>query len=855
MPESLIARLARDVVITAQQAEAAVGLLDGGATVPFIARYRKEATFGLDDVQLRFLEERLTYLRELDQRRDAVLGSIREQGKLTDELALALDRAVSKQEIEDIYAPYKQKRRTKAQIAREAGLQPLADALCGDPTLVPLVEAAKFVNVGPGVDGAPPTFTEPQMCLDGARDILSETWAEDAALVGRMREWLWQNGLFESKLAEGKEKDGDKFRDYFDYAEAIGKVPSHRALAVFRGWLAEALTVKLTQPAPVESPLRSRGDVGSADRGVAVVQSDGSRASNPSAPSGHLPYAAGEALQQRAVPAVSFTPCEAMVANQVQWSHQGRAADDWLKRVVSWTWKVKLAPSLERDLFAKLRESAEDVAIKVFGDNVRDLMLAAPAGNKVVMGLDPGIRTGVKVAVVDSTGKVVATSVVYPHEPRKDWEGSLHTLGKLCETHGVQLIAIGNGTASRETDQLAADLIKRLSSSVRGEAVVPPAVRGTSTSSVRTEILKAVVSEAGASVYSASEYASQELPDMDVSLRGAVSIARRLQDPLAELVKIDPKSIGVGQYQHDVNQSLLAKKLDAIVEDCVNSVGVDVNLASAPLLSRVAGLSASNARNIVTHRELNGAFADREAIRKVSGIGPKTFEQCAGFLRIREGSNPLDASAVHPESYALVQKIIERAKKPLAELIGNASVLKAVPVNAFASEGVGEITVRDVLAELEKPGRDPRPEFKVAKFNDGVNDIKDLVEGMILEGTVTNVAAFGAFVDVGAHQDGLVHVSQLANKFVKDPKDVVKTGQIVKVKVVEVDVARKRIALTMRLDAAPVVREERMGENRRSGGGAGDSRRGGSGWQPPREQAKPQGAMADAFAGFAGLKK
>jgi len=855
MPESLIARLARDVVITAQQAEAAVGLLDGGATVPFIARYRKEATFGLDDVQLRFLEERLTYLRELDQRRDAVLGSIREQGKLTDELALALDRAVSKQEIEDIYAPYKQKRRTKAQIAREAGLQPLADALCGDPTLVPLVEAAKFVNVGPGVDGAPPTFTEPQMCLDGARDILSETWAEDAALVGRMREWLWQNGLFESKLAEGKEKDGDKFRDYFDYAEAIGKVPSHRALAVFRGWLAEALTVKLTQPAPVESPLRSRGDVGSADRGVAVVQSDGSRASNPSAPSGHLPYAAGAALQQRAVPAVSFTPCEAMVANQVQWSHQGRAADDWLKRVVSWTWKVKLAPSLERDLFAKLRESAEDVAIKVFGDNVRDLMLAAPAGNKVVMGLDPGIRTGVKVAVVDSTGKVVATSVVYPHEPRKDWEGSLHTLGKLCETHGVQLIAIGNGTASRETDQLAADLIKRLSSSVRGEAVVPPAVRGTSTSSVRTEILKAVVSEAGASVYSASEYASQELPDMDVSLRGAVSIARRLQDPLAELVKIDPKSIGVGQYQHDVNQSLLAKKLDAIVEDCVNSVGVDVNLASAPLLSRVAGLSASNARNIVTHRELNGAFADREAIRKVSGIGPKTFEQCAGFLRIREGSNPLDASAVHPESYALVQKIIERAKKPLAELIGNASVLKAVPVNAFASEGVGEITVRDVLAELEKPGRDPRPEFKVAKFNDGVNDIKDLVEGMILEGTVTNVAAFGAFVDVGAHQDGLVHVSQLANKFVKDPKDVVKTGQIVKVKVVEVDVARKRIALTMRLDAAPVVREERMGENRRSGGGAGDSRRGGSGWQPPREQAKPQGAMADAFAGFAGLKK
>ena len=805
MPESLIARLSRDVVITAQQADAAVGLLDGGATVPFIARYRKEATFGLDDVQLRFLEERLGYLRELDQRRDAVLASIKEQGKLTDELALSLDHAVSKQEIEDIYAPYKQKRRTKAQIAREAGLQPLADALYGDPTLVPLVEAAKFVNVGPGVDGAPPTFTEPQMCLDGARDILSETWAEDATLVGRMREWLWQNGLFESKLAEGKEKDGDKFRDYFDYAEPIGKVPSHRALAVFRGWLAEALTVKLVQPVPNPSPLVGEG-ARRAGEGVGDLSK-----------SATIPLSAtrGEA---------SFTPCEGMVASQIQWSHQGRAGDDWLKRVVSWTWKVKLAPSLERDLFAKLRESAEEVAIKVFGDNVRDLMLAAPAGNKVVMGLDPGIRTGVKVAVVDSTGKVVATSVVYPHEPRKDWDGSLHTLGKLCETHGVQLIAIGNGTASRETDQLAADLIKR-----QGGGIV-----------------KAVVSEAGASVYSASEYASQELPDMDVSLRGAVSIARRLQDPLAELVKIDPKSIGVGQYQHDVNQSLLAKKLDAIVEDCVNSVGVDVNLASAPLLSRVAGLSASNARNIVTHREQNGAFADREAIRKVSGIGPKTFEQCAGFLRIREGSNPLDASAVHPESYALVQKIIERAKKPLAELIGNASVLKAVPANAFAAEGVGEITVRDVLAELEKPGRDPRPEFKVAKFNDGVNDIKDLVEGMILEGTVTNVAAFGAFVDIGAHQDGLVHVSQLANKFVKDPKDVVKTGQIVKVKVVEVDVARKRIALTMRLDAASVARDpssQPRGGSERRDFAAHNAR------QRP-EQAKPDGAMAAAFASF-----
>ncbi len=775
MPESLIVRLARDVVIAPKQAEAAVALLDGGATVPFIARYRKEVTDGLDDVQLRFLEERLSYLRELDERRDVVLATIKEQGKLTDELAVALDRCVTKQEIEDLYLPYKVKRRTKAQIAREAGLQPLADALYADPTLTPLAEAAKFINTAPSADGAAVAFTDAQACLDGARDILSEQWAEDATLVGRLREWLWTNGLFESKVAEGKEKDGDKFRDYFDYAEPIGKVPSHRALAVFRGWLAEVLTVKLVQPVPEIAP----------------------------APG-------------------TLTVCEGMVASQVQWSHQARAADDWLKRVVSWTWKVKLAPALERDLFARLREGAEEVAIKVFGDNVRDLLLAAPAGNKVVMGLDPGIRTGVKVAVVDATGKVVATNTVYPHEPRKDWDGSLHTLRKLCEAHGVQLIAIGNGTASRETDQLAADLIKQLGAGVT----------------------KVVVSEAGASVYSASEYASQELPDLDVSLRGAVSIARRLQDPLAELVKIDPKSIGVGQYQHDVNQSLLAKKLDAVVEDCVNSVGVDVNLASAPLLTRVAGLSASNARNIVAHREQRGAFGDRDEIRKVSGIGPKTFEQCAGFLRIQGGANPLDASAVHPESYALVQKIIERAKKPLSELLGNGAALKAVPANAFAAEGVGEITVRDVLAELEKPGRDPRPEFKVARFNEGVNDIKDLVEGMILEGTVTNVAAFGAFVDVGAHQDGLVHVSQLANKFVKDPKDVVKAGQIVKVKVVEVDVARKRIALTMKLDAE--VRPRGDHEPQRHGAGSRDRA-----WQgaPHRGAPRaPDGAMAAAFA-------
>ena len=796
MPESLIARLARDVVITSQQAAAAVGLLDGGATVPFIARYRKEATLGLDDIQLRFLEERLGYLRELDDRRNTVLASITEQRKMNDALALALDRATTKQELEDLYAPYKQKRRSKAQIAREAGLQPLADTLFADPTLTPLVEAAKFLNV----DAA---FTEAQACLDGARDILAELWAEDAALVGKMREWLWQNGLFESKVAEGKERDGDKFRDYFEYDEPIGKVPSHRALAVFRGWLAEVLTVKLAQPLPSPPPRGEgarRAGAGSANAAVAVSQRPSPQ---PSPPGGG-----------------SFTPCEGMVASQIQWSHQGRAADDWLTRVVSWTWKVKLAPSLQRDLFAKLREGAEEVAIKVFGDNVRELMLAAPAGNKVVMGLDPGIRTGVKVAVVDSTGKVIATSVIYPHEPRKDWDGSLHTLRKLCETHYVQLIAIGNGTASRETDALAADLIRQLGSGVT----------------------KVIVSEAGASVYSASEFASQELPDLDVSIRGAVSIARRLQDPLAELVKIDPKSIGVGQYQHDVNQSLLARKLDAVVEDCVNSVGVDVNLASAPLLARVAGLSASNARSIVSHREAHGAFFDRESIRQVSGIGPKTFEQCAGFLRIRDGSNALDASAVHPESYALVQKIIERAKKPLSELLGNATALKSVSANAFSGDGVGEITVRDVLAELEKPGRDPRPEFKVARFNDGVNDIKDLVVGMILEGTVTNVAAFGAFVDVGAHQDGLVHVSQLANKFVKDPKDVVRAGQIVKVKVVAVDVARKRIALSMRLDAAPTPQAERRGGGENPTPGATNRQQASS----PTQQS--DNAMAAAFA-------
>jgi protein Tex len=583
---------------------------------------------------------------------------------------------------------------------------------------------------------------------------------------------LWENGLFESAVVAGKEQAGEKFRDYFAYSEAVGKVPSHRALAVFRGWLTEMLTVKLAQPELAE-PL----------------------------------------------PAGTPTPCERAIARHVGFVHQARATDDFMQKCVAWTWRVKLSSSLERDVFARLREAAEATAINVFGDNVRDVLLAAPAGAKTIMGLDPGIRTGVKVAVVDATGKVVDTATVYPHEPRKDWDGSLHTLSKLAAKHNVQMIAIGNGTASRETDALAADLIKQAGAG----------------------IVKVVVSEAGASVYSASEYASQELPDLDVSLRGAVSIARRLQDPLAELVKIDPKSIGVGQYQHDVSQSQLARKLDAVVETCVNAVGVNVNLASAPLLARVAGLSGTNARAIVEHRERNGAFASRQALLKVSSIGPKTFEQAAGFLRIQGGTNPLDASAVHPESYPLVEAILERIKKPITEIVGNKAALASVKPETFASAGFGEFTVRDVLAELEKPGRDPRPEFKAARFNDGVNSIKDLEPGMLLEGTVTNVAAFGAFVDIGAHQDGLVHVSQLANKFVKDPKDVVKAGDIVKVKVVEVDIERKRIALTMKLDEANPAAQNRADSSK-------NNPRNNAPLKPRQPEKAGVSAMASAFA-------
>ncbi|MBL8329911.1 MAG: RNA-binding transcriptional accessory protein [Rubrivivax sp.] len=781
----ILSQLAAELQVRPSQVKAAVELLDGGATVPFIARYRKEATEGLDDTHLRELEVRLAYLRELEERRDAVLKSIDEQGKLTPELRAAIEAAPTKQELEDLYLPYKPKRRTKGMIAREAGIEPLADKLFLDPSLDPLAEAAAFINAEAG-------FADAHAVLDGVRDILSERWAEDAALVGKLREWLWADGLFQSKLVEGKDgnhPDAAKFRDYFDYAEPIRTVPSHRALAVFRGRTQEWLDAKLV-------------------------------------------------LDEEVVPGKP-TMAEGRIAVHLGWSHAKRAADELLRKTIAWTWKVKLSLSLERDLFGRLREEAEAVAIKVFADNLRDLLLAAPAGKRVVMGLDPGIRTGVKVAVVSETGKVLATDTVYPHEPRNDWEGALHALGRAVVTHGVNLIAIGNGTASRETDKLAADLIKRLHQMLASKAPAAPGA------APEMKLDKVVVSEAGASVYSASEFASKELPDLDVSLRGAVSIARRLQDPLAELVKIEPKSIGVGQYQHDVNQSCLARTLDGVVEDCVNAVGVDLNTASAPLLARVAGLSAGVASGIVRWRDAHGAFRNRQQLMEVTGLGPKTFEQAAGFLRIREGDNPLDMTGVHPETYPVVQKMLQQTGKPVQELMGKAEVLRTLKPQAFADERFGAITVKDILAELEKPGRDPRPHFQVARFNDGVSDIKDLQPGMLLEGTVSNVAQFGAFVDLGVHQDGLVHVSQLSNKFVQDAREVVRTGQVVKVRVVEVDLARKRIALTMKLDAALPAKA----------GGAGRS--GDNSFRAPaRHERQPgasapgggQSAMAAAFA-------
>ena len=793
--QKIIAQIALEIRIRPQQVQAAVTLLDGGATVPFIARYRKEVTDGLDDIQLRELESRLGYLRELRDRREAVSKAIEEQGKLTPALISSIEAAATKQELEDIYLPFKLKRRTKGQLAREAGIEPLADALFANPLLVPAdVALAYVVPMRPVVEGEDKQadFSTVPAVLDGVRDILSERWAEDASLIQNLRSWLWADGLLQSKRLESTDEtqsDTAKFRDYFAYDEPIGRVPSHRALAVFRGRTLGILDVKLALP----------------DAALAFQNNTANTSPPKTAP-------------------VSLA--EARIALHLGWSHQGRAADDLLRKCVAWTWRVKLSLSIERDLFSKLREDAEKVAIKVFADNLRDLLLAAPAGPRVVMGLDPGIRTGVKVAVVDTTGKLVETATVFPHEPRKDWDGSLHTLAALCSRHGVNLIAIGNGTASRETDALAADLIKLIS---KGNGAA---------------IEKVVVSEAGASVYSASEYASAEMPDVDVSLRGAASIARRLQDPLAELVKIDPKSIGVGQYQHDVNQSDLVKMLGSVVEDCVNAVGVDLNTASVPLLSRVSGLSGTVAKAVVRWRETHGAFLNRHQLMEVAGLGAKTFEQSAGFLRIRGGDNPLDMTGVHPETYPLVEQIILKAAKPIQDVMGRSEILKPLRPELFINSTFGVITVKDVLLELEKPGRDPRPDFKVARFNEGINDIKDLKEGMVLEGTVSNVAAFGAFIDLGVHQDGLVHVSQLSHTFTSDAREVVKTGDIVKVQVVEVDLLRKRIGLTMKLGAAPSRAATPSGNHFEHAP------------RSARQSAAPQGsAMASAFAKLQGLKK
>ena len=758
-----IQRIASELDVREQQVQAAVDLLDGGATVPFIARYRKEATGGLDDIALRALETRLVYLRELDDRRLAILRVVEEQGKLTDATRAAFALATTKQELEDLYLPFKLKRRTKGEMAREAGLQPLAGQLLADPTLVPLEAAAGFIVpfVEPGPDGDKrPDFSTPALVLDGVRDLLSEQWADQPVLVQQLREWLWAVGLLCSSLRAGKDEnqpDVGKFRDYFDYSEPIQQVPSHRALAVFRGRALDMLDLRLALPETTALPA----------------------ASSKPGPG----------------------PAELRIGQHLGWKHLGRAADDFILKCIAWTWRVKLSLSTERDLFTRLRDAAQDVAIRVFADNLRDLLLAAPAGPRVVLGLDPGIRTGVKVAVVDATGKLVETATVFPHEPRKDWEGALHVLEQLCRRHGVDLIAIGNGTASRETDKLAADLMRRLATA-RG----PGAATG-------RPLERVVVSEAGASVYSASAFASEEMPDVDVSLRGAASIARRLQDPLAELVKIDPKSIGVGQYQHDVNQSELARTLDAVVEDCVNAVGVDLNTASKPLLCRVSGMSASVAAAVVRWRDSHGGFRNRRQLLEVTGLGPKAFEQSAGFLRIRDGDNPLDMTGVHPESYPVVEQILGHTGASVTQLMGRAEMLQQLQPELFASERFGVITVRDILSELRKPGRDPRPGFKAARLNDGVQDITDLKEGMVLEGTVSNVAAFGAFVDLGVHQDGLVHVSQLSHTFVKDAREIVKIGAIVTVRVVELDLSRKRIALSMRLDSpatgrgAPLRRE------------------------------------------------
>ena len=772
--DSINSRIAEELGVRPQQVEAAVSLLDEGSTVPFIARYRKEATGSLDDTQLRHLEERLRYLRELDDRRASILSSIQEQGKLTPELAREIKLADTKTRLEDLYLPYKQKRRTKGQIALEAGLGELADGLFDDPQRSPEAEAARFVDADKGV-------ADVKAALDGAKYILMERFAEDAGLLEKLRGFLKHEAVLSARVIAGKEEEGAKFRDYFAHDELLRGVPSHRALAIFRGRNEGVLSASLK---------------------------------------------VGEELPG------TLHPCELMIGEHFGVANRDRPADKWLAEVVRWTWKVKLYTHLETDLFGELRDNAEGEAINVFAHNLHDLLLAAPAGPRATLGLDPGLRTGCKVAVVDRTGKVLDTATVYPHVPRNEWDRTLAVLAALCAKHSVELIAIGNGTASRETDKLAAELIKKY-----------PALQMT----------KVMVSEAGASVYSASELAAREFPDLDVSLRGAVSIARRLQDPLAELAKIDPKSIGVGQYQHDVSQVKLARGLDAVVEDCVNAVGVDVNTASVALLTRISGLNATLAQNIVAHRDTHGAFVTRAALKKVSRLGEKTFEQAAGFLRVMNGDNPLDASAVHPEAYPLVQRIAAQTDRDIRSLIGDSAFLKRLDPKKYTDETFGLPTVTDILQELDKPGRDPRPEFKTASFQDGVEDLKDLEPGMILEGVVTNVTNFGAFVDIGVHQDGLVHISALSEKFVKDPREAVKAGDVVKVKVMEVDIPRKRVGLSMRMSDTPGEKVEGNRGGRPQGGGARQP-------QPAparqRESAPAaSNAMAALFANAKQLKK
>ncbi|MET8140667.1 Tex family protein [Sphaerisporangium sp. NPDC005288] len=768
MTISIHQKIAEELGVRERQVQAAVELLDGGATVPFIARYRKEATEMLDDAQLRALEERLRYLRELEERRTAILESVRSQGKLDDALEAQIMAADSKARLEDIYLPYKPKRRTKAMIAREAGLEPLAEELLGDPSRDPQTAAAAFVDAEKGVADA-------AAALEGARAILVERFAEDADLIGALREQMWSQGRLVSRVREDKQEAGAKFSDYFDFAEPFTKLPSHRVLAMFRGEKEEVLGLTLE---PEEAPAE-----------------DG--------PSGY----------------------ETRIARHFGVADRGRPADRWLMDTVRWAWRTRVLVHLGIDLRMRLWQAAEEEAVRVFATNLRDLLLAAPAGTRPTMGLDPGLRTGVKVAVVDATGKVVATETIYPHEPRRRWDESIAVLERLAREHRVELIAIGNGTASRETDKLAGDLIKR-----------HPDLK----------VTKIVVSEAGASVYSASAYASQELPGLDVSLRGAVSIARRLQDPLAELVKIDPKSIGVGQYQHDLAETKLSRSLDAVVEDCVNAVGVDVNTASAPLLTRVSGIGSGLAENIVQHRDANGPFRSRRALKEVPRLGPKAFEQCAGFLRIPGGDDPLDASSVHPESYPVVRRILDATSGDIRTLIGDTAVLRKLRPDQFADDTFGLPTVTDILKELEKPGRDPRPAFRAATFKEGVEKISDLEPGMLLEGVVTNVAAFGAFVDVGVHQDGLVHVSAMSRTFVKDPREVVKPGDIVRVKVLDVDIPRKRISLTLRLDDEAAGKNAAQGQGRGGqaqgrGGQDGQGGQGGQGGAGGRDRRGGQG--------------